>query len=105
LVPASIQTKRLLTQQAPQHPAAEAALWQLGEFYDNMKQYVLAVEAYEQLGTRFVNTRLDAWFRAGEIAERRLKDKEGARAAYLKVPTASARYHDAQDRAGKLSGR
>jgi hypothetical protein len=104
-VPASIPTKRLLTQRAPQHAAAEAAWWQLGESYDRLKQYTLAVQAYVELATRFPGTRLDAWFRAGEITERRLKNKEEARAAYLKVPSTSARYREAQDRARKLAGR
>jgi TolA-binding protein len=105
VAPASVQTKRLLSERAPQHPTAEAALWQLGESYDGMKQYALAVQAYAQLGTRFPNTRLDAWFKAGEITERRLKNREDARAAYLRVPPSSARYRDAQDRARKLAGR
>jgi serine/threonine protein kinase len=104
-VPASIPTKRLLTQRAPQHAAAEGAWWQLGESYDRLKQYTLAVQAYVELATRFPGTRLDAWFRAGEISERRLKNKEEARAAYLKVPSTSARYREAQDRARKLAGR
>ena len=104
-VPASLPTKRLLTQRAPQHAAAEAAWWQLGESYDRLKQYALAVQAYVELATRFPGTRLDAWFRAGEITERRLKNREEARAAYLKVPPTSARYREAQDRARKLAGR
>ena len=105
VAPASMRTKRLLTERAPQHPAAEAAWWQLGESYDRLKEYALAVQAYVELATRFPDTRLDAWFRAGEISERRLKNKEGARAAYLKVPATSGRYRDAQDRARKLAGR
>jgi serine/threonine protein kinase len=104
-VPASLPTKRLLTQRAPQHAAAEVAWWQLGESYDRLKQYSLAVQAYVELATRFPGTRFDAWFRAGEITERRLKNKEEARAAYLKVPSTSARYREAQDRARKLAGR
>jgi hypothetical protein len=105
IAPASMRTKRLLTERAPQHPAAEAAWWQLGESYDKMKRYDLAVQACVELATRFPNTRLDAWFKAGEISERRLKTKDGARAAYLKVPPTSARYREAQDRARKLAGR
>ena len=58
-----------------------------------------------ELATRFPDTRLDAWFKAGEIAEQRLKNREGARAAYLKVPPTSSRYRDAQDRARKLTAR
>jgi len=105
VVPASLPTKRLLTRHAPQHAAAEAAWWQLGESYDRLKEYALAVQAYVELATRFPNTRFDAWFKAGEITERRLKKREEARAAYLKVPATSGRYRDAQDRARKLAGR
>jgi serine/threonine-protein kinase len=105
VVPASLPTKRLLTRHAPQHAAAEAAWWQLGKSYDRLKEYALAVQAYVELATRFPDTRFDAWFKAGEITERRLKKREEARAAYLKVPATSSRYRDAQDRARKLAGR
>ena len=100
-----MRTKRLLAERAPRHPAAEAAWWQLGESYEKMKRYDLAVQAYVEVATQFPNTRLDAWFKAGEISERRLKNKDGARAAYLRVPPASARYREAQDRARKLADR
>jgi hypothetical protein len=105
IAPASMRTKRLLTERAPQHPAAEAAWWQLGESYEKLKLYDLAVQACVELATRFPNTRLDAWFKAGEISDRRLKNKDGARAAYLRVPPASARYGEAQSRARKLADR
>ena len=103
--PASMRTKRLLAERAPRHPAAEAAWWQLGESYEKMKLYDLAAQACVELATQFPNTRLDAWFKAGEISERRLKNKDRARAAYLRVPPASARYREAQDRARKLADR
>jgi hypothetical protein len=104
-VPASVRTKHLLAERAPQHPTAEAALWQLGEFYAGIQQYALAVEAYQKLATRFPTTRLDAWFRAGEIAEQRLNKRADACEAYLKVPPTSPRYKDAQERARKLASR
>lgn len=104
-VPASVLTKRLLTERAPTHTTSEAALWQLGEFYDGIRQYAAAVEAFTRLGTRFPKTRFEAWFRAGEIAERRLKKRDDARAAYLKVPAASAHFKEAQERAAGLAPR
>lgn len=104
-VPASVLTKRLLTERAPTHATSEAALWQLGEFYDGIRQYAAAVEAFTRLGTRFPKTRFEAWFRAGEIAERRLKKRDDARAAYLKVPSTSAHFKEAQDRAAGLAPR
>ena len=105
VAPASMGTKRLLTERAPRHSTAEAAWWQLGESYERLKQYALAAQAYVELATRFPDTRHDAWFKAGEIAEQRLKNTDGARAAYLKVPPASEHYREAQDRARKLTAR
>jgi TolA-binding protein len=105
VAPASLRTKRLLTERAPRHSTAEAAWWQLGESYERLKQYGLAAQAYVELATRFPDTRHDAWFKAGEIAEQRLKNTDGARVAYLKVPPASAHYREAQDRARKLTAR
>lgn len=104
-VPASLLTRRLLIQQSPRHPTSEAALWWLGENYDDMKLYQLAADAYSQLGMQFPNTRFDAWFRAGELFERRLNNRESARAAYLKVPSTSSKYKDAQSRSQRLAGK
>jgi serine/threonine protein kinase len=103
-VPASLLTRRLLVQHAPKHPTSEATLWWMGEKYDDLKLYQLAADAYSQLGTQFPNTRFDAWFRAGELFERRLNNKEAARAAYLRVPSTSSRYRDAQSRSQRLGG-
>ncbi|MGH9383076.1 MAG: protein kinase domain-containing protein [Vicinamibacterales bacterium] len=104
-VPASLLTRRLLVQQVPKHPTSEAALWWMGETYDDLKLYQLAADAFSQLGMQFPNTRFDAWFRAGELFERRLNNRDAARAAYLKVPSTSSRYKDAQSRSQRLSGR
>jgi hypothetical protein len=65
----------------------------------------LAADAYSQLGTSFPNTRFDAWFKAGELYERRLNNREAARAAYLKVPASSSKYRDAQNRSQRLGSR
>jgi TolA-binding protein len=103
-VPASLLTRRLLVQNAPKHPTSEVTLWWLGEKYDDLKLYQFAADAYSQLGTQFPNTRFDAWFRAGELFERRLNNKNAARAAYLRVPTTSSKYRDAQNRSQRLGG-
>jgi hypothetical protein len=50
----------------------------------------------EQLGARDGDGRYGAWFAAGEIYERRLKDPERARVAYARVPPSSPRYAEAQ---------
>jgi serine/threonine protein kinase len=101
-VPASLLTRRLLAERAPKHPSSEAALWWLGEAYDDLHLYQLAAEAFSQLGARFPNTRYDAWFKAGELYERRLNNKAEARAAYLKVPSVSRHYKDAQNRSQRI---
>jgi Protein kinase domain/Tetratricopeptide repeat len=103
-VPASLLTRRLLVQHAPKHPTSELTLWWLGEKYDDLKLYQLAADAYSQLGSQFPNTRYDAWFKAGELFERRLNNKEAARAAYLRVPSSSPKYRDAQNRSQRLGG-
>ena len=102
-VPASLLTRRLLVERAPNHPASEAALWWLGETYDDLDLYHLAAEAFSRLGVQFPDTRHDAWFKAGELYERRLNNKIAARAAYLKVPSVSRRYKDAQNRSQRLA--
>ena len=104
-VPASLITRRLLVLHAPKHPTTEATLWWMGEKYDDLKLYQLAADAYSQLGTLFPNTRYDAWFKAGELFERRLNNKEAARAAYMRVPSSSSKYKDAQSRGQRLGGR
>jgi outer membrane protein assembly factor BamD (BamD/ComL family) len=94
--PAAIASNRMLVERYAATPEAQAALWQLGEAYEDLKRYDLAVAAYQDLGTRFPQTRFDTWWRAGEIYEKRLKDKVGARAAYANVPATSGNYAAAQ---------
>jgi len=97
--PAAVATNRLLAERYPGTPQAEAALWQLGEAYDDLKRYDLAAAAFKDLGSRYPRTRYDAWWRAGEICDKRLKDKFAARDAYGKVPVSSPNYGAAQKRA------
>jgi serine/threonine protein kinase len=104
-VPSSLLTRRVLIQNAPKHPTTEASLWWMGETYDDLKLYQLAADAFSQLGTQFPNTRFDAWFKAGELYERRLNNRDAARTAYLKVPSTSSKYRDAQTRSQRLGGR
>jgi TolA-binding protein len=104
-VPASLLTRRLLVERAPLHPAAEQALWKMGEMYEDLKQYGQAAKTYVTLGSRFPGTKFDAWFKAADLYEHRLNARDEARTAYLKVPAASSRYRDSQDRARKLAGK
>lgn len=95
-VPRPLPTLRTVTEQFPNHPVSMLALNRLGDLYESIDRHDLAAEAYTTLATRFPDNPLDAWFKAGEVYERRLRDMDRARAAYAKVPATSARYKDAQ---------
>ena len=99
-VPAALATYRDLTGRFPAEPVAEKAWWELGQMYEDLKRWDLAAKAYEELGLHFSKTRFEAWFQAGEIYERRLKDAAKAKTAYGMVPTTSPRYKEAQKKAG-----
>ncbi len=83
----------------PRATLTQHALFRLANTYDGMKRYDLEAEAFERLGASFPQSNYDGWFKAAELYDRRLKDKEKARAAYLQVPPSSPRYRDAQKRA------
>jgi serine/threonine protein kinase len=100
-VPASVLTARTVAAQAGSAPVAELALWRLGGEYKDRRLHALAAQTFADLGTRFPNTRYDAWFSAAEIYDRQLKDAARARDAYLNVPPSSSHYSDAQRRARK----
>jgi TolA-binding protein len=95
-VPRALPTLRALTEQFPSSPLAMIALNRLAEMYADIDDYPRAAQTYVDLATNFPANPNDAWFRAGEIYERRLKDLDKARAAYANVPAGSARYQDAQ---------
>jgi serine/threonine protein kinase/tetratricopeptide (TPR) repeat protein len=95
-VPRTLPTLRTLTEQFPTTPMAMTALNRLAELYVDIDDFPRAAQAYTDLATRFPANPHDAWFRAGEIYERRLKDLDKARAAYANVPEGTARYRDAQ---------
>jgi tetratricopeptide (TPR) repeat protein len=95
---AALATYRVLVERYRTAPEAEAALWELGAAYEDAGRYDLAAAAFQSLGTRFPRTRYEAWWRAGEVYEKRLNDKYAARAAYRKVPAFSPNYAPAQKR-------
>ena len=99
-VPAALTTYRTLTELFPADSSTEKAWWELGQMYEDIKRWDLAAAAYSELGIRFPKTRLDAWYQAAEIYERRLKDAGKAKAAYGMVPSTSPRFKDAQKKAG-----
>ena len=95
---AALATNRLLIERYRNAPEAQAALWEVGAAYEDARRYDLAAAAFHDLGTRFPQTRYEAWWRAGELYEKRLKDTNAARAAYSKVPASSPNYATAQKR-------
>jgi hypothetical protein len=96
LAPASLLTLRSVARAGGTAPVAEFALWRLAQEYRDRRLYDLAATTFADLGTRFPDTRYDAWFSAAELFEKQLKDAARAREAYAKVPAASPRYEAAQ---------
>ncbi len=101
-VPAVLPTLRALTEQFPDASGAMIAFNRLAGLYIDLEQWARAAQALTELATRFPNNPNDAWFRLGELYERRFRDIERARAAYAQVPPASARYRDAQRKVKEL---
>ncbi len=75
-VPAVVPTLRELTEQFPTTPGTQAAFLRLAEAYQDLRQYERAAQALSALATNFPTNAGEAWFRAGEIYERRLKDPD-----------------------------
>jgi tetratricopeptide (TPR) repeat protein len=95
-VPPLLPPLRTLAEQFPTHPSAMVAFNRLAGFYSELEQWDRAAQALVDLGNNFPDNPYDSWFRAGELLERRVKDRTRARDAYAKVPEKSPRYRDAQ---------
>ena len=95
-VPAALVSYRLLVEKYPRAEGAEASLVKLADMYEDVKRYDLAAGTLKQLAERFPNNTHDAAWRAGEMYEKKLKDKENARNAYSLVPQGSNHYKDAR---------
>ena len=102
-VPAAFLTSIRIIEGYPDSPAAERAFWIAGTEYENQKLWDRAVDAYWQLASRFPDTELDAWWKAGQILDRRLDANERAIEAYRRIMPTSPRYNDAQKRISKLT--
>ena len=75
-----------------------AALNKLARIYADSKRFDVAAATFQELGTRDAEDRFDAWFSAGEIYEKRLKDGARARTAYARVLPSSPHYAEARKR-------
>ena len=100
-VPAALVSYRTLVKNYPNVEGNEQALVELAEMYDDLKRYELAADTLRDLAKRFPNNSRDAAWRAGELYEKRVKDLEKAREAYMMVPTTSSKYRDAQKKLQK----
>ncbi len=102
-VPAAFVTSIQIIEDYPDSAAAERAFWTVGAQYEDLKLWDRAADAFWQLATRFPETRLDAWWKAGQIFDRRLDDTTRALEAYRRVPETSAHADDARKRIARLT--
>jgi serine/threonine protein kinase/outer membrane protein assembly factor BamD (BamD/ComL family) len=100
--PLFLSTELQLVESYPNHPAVESALWSLGKTYEDLKRFDLAAASYADLATRFPETRLDAWWEAARIYDKKLDNEAEALAAYRRVPPGSAHADAAQKRIKRL---
>jgi TolA-binding protein/tRNA A-37 threonylcarbamoyl transferase component Bud32 len=102
-VPSALITYRRVATDYAVYRESETALWKLGQLYERVKRYDLAARTFRELGMRYPKTQHDAWFRAAELYDHRLKDSATARAAYSRVPRSSAHFDEAQKRIQEFS--
>jgi len=91
-------TYRAVVERYASSDAAAAALNKLARIYADAKRFDVAAATFQELGTRDADDRFDAWFSAGEIYEKRLKDSARARTAYARVLPSSPHYAEARKR-------
>lgn len=101
-VPAALVSYRTLVERAPDSAEALRVLPKLAEFYEDLERYDQQVSALTLLAGKVKTGADEQWFKIGEIYERRLRNPENARAAYLQIPSGSRRYREAQQRASRL---
>jgi serine/threonine protein kinase/TolA-binding protein len=97
-VPSALVTWRQIIDRHPDSPEAESALWNLARGYEELRRYDFAAQTYALLGARFSKPQYDAWWRAAEIYDKRLRNREAAQNAYARVPSTSRNYKEAQKR-------
>jgi serine/threonine protein kinase/tetratricopeptide (TPR) repeat protein len=100
-VPAALVSYRTLVRKYSGADGTEGALVELANQYEDIKRYELAAQTLQDLATRFPKNTHEAAWRAGEMYEKRVKDQEKARQAYMLVPDSSSHYRDAQKKLKK----
>lgn len=101
-VPPALLSYRRLVESYPSASETEGALWNLGRLYEDLKEFDRAAESYSELARRFPETRHDAWWKAGQLYDRKLDDAARARAAYEQITAGKPHYAEAQKRLQKL---
>jgi serine/threonine protein kinase/outer membrane protein assembly factor BamD (BamD/ComL family) len=99
-VPTAAVTYREVVERYASSDVAVVALNKLAHIYTEMKRFEIAAATYDKLAARDGDDRFEAWFAAGEIYEKRLKDTARARAAYSRVLPSSLHYAEARKRIG-----
>jgi tRNA A-37 threonylcarbamoyl transferase component Bud32/outer membrane protein assembly factor BamD (BamD/ComL family) len=94
-IPTAAVTYRQLAERYRTSEGALPALQRLAAIYTDLKRFEAAASTLEELGRRDVSGRYDAWFAAGEIYDKRLKDHSRATAAYARVSPSSPHYAEA----------
>jgi serine/threonine protein kinase/TolA-binding protein len=97
-VPSVMVTLRAFITQFPDGTQSMVARNRLAVMLTQINRHAEAAQLLEELATKFPANPLDAWFRVGEIYERRLKNPVKAKEAYARVPPGTAKYNDAQQR-------
>jgi TolA-binding protein len=97
-VPTAALTYRAVVERYASSEAAATALNKLARIYADSRRFDVAAATFQELGTRDTEDRFDAWFAAGEIYEKRLKDNARARTAYARVLPSSPHYAEARKR-------
>jgi TolA-binding protein len=96
--PAAVASYRAIVERYGTSAPAQTALYKLARIYADTKRYEIAAETFERLAERDRENTYDAWFTAGEISDKRLKNIDRAKRAYARVPATSPRYAEAQKR-------
>jgi TolA-binding protein len=97
-IPTAAITYREIVQRYGSSDVAAAAMNKLAGIYADTKRFDIAAAMFEKLAAKDANDRYDAWFAAGEIYDKRLKNDTRAKAAYSRVRPSSPRYAEAQKR-------
>jgi TolA-binding protein len=100
-IPSAAVTYREIAERYASSDAAVAALNRLARIYTDTKRFELAAATFQALALRGADDRDEAWFAAGELYDKRLKDAARAAAAYSSIRPSSPHYAEARKRMAK----